>query len=102
MAEAHNPARDVELLSIKISTNPRLSKLVAYTEKIVQIISMHEWLAKSLEDMKPLEKPKFVGRLFLEVAATMDSLAGEYAKLYAYVNAGLEENKYILLRLSSV
>uniref|UniRef100_A0A0V0J9X1 Rho guanine nucleotide exchange factor 6 n=1 Tax=Schistocephalus solidus TaxID=70667 RepID=A0A0V0J9X1_SCHSO len=72
---------------------PRLCKLVAYTEKIVQIISMHEWLAKFLKDMKPLDKPKFVGRLFLEVAATMDSLAGEYAKLYAYVNAGLEENR---------
>ncbi|VDD74210.1 unnamed protein product [Mesocestoides corti] len=39
-----------------------------------------------------LSKPKFVGKLFLDVAKSMDQLTGEYTRSCAYIEAGLQEN----------
>ncbi|VDM17729.1 unnamed protein product [Hydatigera taeniaeformis] len=75
-----------------LSKFPFMSKLSIFVDKLAQIIRLHESIARILEKMKPLSRPKFVGKLFLDVAKNMDQLAGEYARSCAYIEYGLQES----------
>ncbi|KAH9278099.1 Rho guanine nucleotide exchange factor 7 [Echinococcus granulosus] len=68
-----------------------MSKLSIFVDKLAEIIRLHESVARTLEKMKPLSRPKFVGKLFLDVAKNMDQLAGEYTRSCAYIEFGLQE-----------
>ncbi|VUZ52436.1 unnamed protein product [Hymenolepis diminuta] len=69
-----------------------LTKISTFLDKVAQIILLHETIVKALEKMKPLSNPKFVGKLFLDVAKNMDQLTGEYTRSCAYIEFGLQDN----------
>ncbi|KAL5964495.1 Rho guanine nucleotide exchange factor 7 [Taenia solium] len=81
------------------------SHLLSFQQEIVQHILEGE--SKQIADLnlltrilkpnvevlsKLLSQPKFVGKLFLDVAKTMDQLAGEYTRSCAYIEFGLQES----------
>nr|CDS30568.2 rho guanine nucleotide exchange factor 7 [Hymenolepis microstoma] len=73
-------------------SNPFLTRISTFLDKVAQIIRLHENIVKVLEKMKPLSVPKFVGKLFLDVAESMDQLSGEYTRLCSYIEFGLQDN----------
>ncbi|VDO07639.1 unnamed protein product [Rodentolepis nana] len=75
-----------------LSKFPFLTRISAFLDKVAQIIRLHENIVKVLEKMKPLSNPKFVGKLFLDFAESMDQLSGEYTRLCSYIEFGLQDN----------
>ncbi|EUB60326.1 Rho guanine nucleotide exchange factor 7 [Echinococcus granulosus] len=89
---------------VSCSRSADTSHLLSFQQEIVQHILEGE--SKQIADLnllirilKPnvevlselLSRPKFVGKLFLDVAKNMDQLAGEYTRSCAYIEFGLQE-----------
>ncbi|KAM3184777.1 hypothetical protein ACTXT7_007678 [Hymenolepis weldensis] len=92
-----------KLVSSSRSTDT--SHLLSFQQEIVQHILEGE--SKQISDLnalikllqpvaeilsKLLSNPKFVGKLFLDVAKSMDQLTGEYTRSCAYIEFGLQDN----------